>query len=80
MKKRFRFFQANEGGMSEFDIFTMNDLHNIAYWMTNECIKKDSKLKADMKKMEVGDFVEHRMGTLVRLKDVTDKHYCKLMK
>lgn len=70
MKKRFKFFQCSEGGMDVFDIYTKEDLEAIAYWMDKTCIKQDNRLIKYMENMEVGDFVKHRMGILVRLKNI----------
>lgn len=68
--KRFIYFEQTEGGMDCFELLNETALHNLVGWMTDMCKHDDSLLLNWMSKAEVGEYTKHRLGYLVRLKNL----------
>jgi len=68
IKKQFLYCEATEGGL------TTHLLHPDSYmplygWMTHGCKKYDRALLRWMARAEVGDYYNHRLGVMIRIKD-----------
>jgi len=68
--KNFIYFESQEGGMDYFTIEKSKDLKRLYGWMNNGCEAGDSILSHWMESAEIGEIYEHRLGVLVRLKDI----------
>lgn len=66
--KRFRYYEIEEGGMYAFDVKSEKDMRGLCGWKSPSCVRADELLEKQMTGMEVGEYVQHRMGELVRLK------------
>lgn len=69
-EKQFMYFESIEGGMVSYAVSTGRDLSGLYGWMSKGCEADDQGLLNWMESANVGEFYEHRLGTLVRLKDV----------
>ena len=68
--KRFIYFEQTDGGMRHFELLNEIALQNLVSWMDDMCKHDDSLLLDWMKKAEVGEYTNHRLGYLIRLKDL----------
>lgn len=71
--KHFIYFESQEGGMDEVLIEVKEgedfpDLEFVYGWGNENCIERDEELKERANELEVGEFICHRKGTLVRIK------------
>ena len=69
--KQFMYFENQEGGMGVFEIRSEQDLHSLYGWMRPDCKTEDTALLYWMERAFVGELYDHRLGCLVRLKDIT---------
>ena len=69
-KKQFVYFEATEGGMNELNVYTEKDIENLCGWKYRFCIKEDNNLVEWMNSARIGDITEHRLGSLVRLRNI----------
>lgn len=69
MNKHFVYFESQKGGMQHYDILEEEDFRFFCGWMSKGCEKEDRSLLKWMLSAEVGEYKDHRLGTLVRLKD-----------
>lgn len=69
MSKLFMYFESEEGGMTNFEVKCIKDLRQLRGWWTNDCLEDDIKLIKWMDEADVGEYYEHRLGVIVRLKD-----------
>jgi hypothetical protein len=68
--KQFMYFENQEGGMDFFFVRKESDLDVLHGWKDVYCYEEDSALEDWMEDAEVGDYSEHRLGVMVRVKDV----------
>lgn len=69
MNKRFLYCEATEGGMDQWEFFTSDGLIGLHGWMDRDCRSYDEDLVAWLDTAEIGEYYEHRLGVVVRLKD-----------
>jgi hypothetical protein len=67
--KHFVYLENQEGGMSEVDFQTADELGFLYGWMNKRCRSEDERLVEWLEEAEVGEKFNHRLGTVVRLKD-----------
>ena len=68
--KTFMYFENQEGGMGAFFVEDAIDLYPVIKgWMSGIHVQGDKMLRAWMEDAEVGDYAEHRLGVMVRVKD-----------
>lgn len=70
---KFIYFEDQEGGMGIYEIQDIANLTlELSYlygWMNDSCKVEDEKLLLDAANMQLGDYLDHRLGVLVRVKD-----------
>jgi hypothetical protein len=66
--KTFIYFQETDGGMTEIPMTIADDLKSLYGWMSQGCKEKDTRLLKWFESAEIGDYMTHRMGTIVRVK------------
>lgn len=69
MNKQFLYCESTEGGM-EIQIVSSVDSLSLRGWMQHGNKESDNRLTQWADKAEVGDFQNHRLGMMVRLKDI----------
>lgn len=67
--KRFAYFQIGVGDGEPHIVSDLGDLSYLYKWMSAECRDRDMSLFEWADTASVGEFISHRLGTLVRLKD-----------
>ena len=69
--KTFMYFENQEGGMDYFKVSNSMDLARLSGWMKERFQNntEDVALVDWMEDAEVGDYAEHRLGVMVRVKD-----------
>lgn len=69
--KHFVYFEVEDGGVHKFDVFNPTDLEHLYCWMKPQYGSNvdDTLLLNWMESAEVGEYFDHRLGYLVRLKD-----------
>lgn len=77
--KQFMYFQNTDGGM-EVHVATMAELYDrftdtlyapwLYGWMRADCRVEDTAMIKWMLDAEVGDTHDHRLGVMVRIKDI----------
>ena len=67
---KFMYFQSTEGGMDAYEIDTAEDfgVGNLYGWMKEQNGADDTAMTVWMTTAEIGEFYEHRLGYLVRIK------------
>ena len=65
-RKRFYYFRVDGG---EFEFVPGGDQPNMIAWMHPECVERDMEMVKWCATAEVGTMFEHRIGTVVRLKN-----------
>jgi hypothetical protein len=68
----FIYFESTEGGMEFFHVSKPDDLAQLRGWMDAMCHKEDTALVMWMERAEIGELFEHRLGIMVRLKDIRE--------
>ena len=66
MTKKFIYFEHQEGGMADYHI---SDPEQLPSRITK--LPEDRKLLVWFQTAEVGDYMSHRIGVAVRVKDIT---------
>ena len=67
--KTFMYFENQEGGMDFFFVQEECELIVLNGWKDGYCYDMDKSLENWMEDAEVGDYAEHRLGVMVRVKD-----------
>lgn len=70
--KAFVYCETTEGGMDAYIVHSAKDLTCLYGWMSRDCKEEDEALVEWMETAEVGDYLDHRLGVIVRLKDKLD--------
>ena len=73
IKKSFVFFQSTEGGMETLLFSKKEEVVIGPGWMLSDCQFYDKGLLEWMDTADVGDFCNHRLGVMVRLKDIKER-------
>ncbi len=72
--KSFVYFEEQEGGMKVHEDIRVNSDMNFLYgWMDNVCQDEDIALRKSLSTLSVGEMFEHKLGNLIRLRNVKDK-------
>jgi len=66
--KRFLYAESTDGGMSSQIVSDAESL-NLYGWMDESCKEEDEALVEWLKTADVGEFKDHRLGVMIRLKD-----------
>ncbi len=71
--KNFLYCEALEGGMDSFEFshnkkYYKHSLECLSGWLSKDCLESDLALVDWMNKAQVGEYYEHRLGTVIRLK------------
>lgn len=69
MSRQFVYFEATEGGMETHELSDPLRLKFLYGWMSDSCKEEDTNLLRWAETAEIGEMKDHRLGTLVRLKD-----------
>lgn len=70
-RKQFLYCNQTDGGMDTGVISSPKEIGPWMYgWMTASVADRDKKLVKWMNEAEVGAMCEHRLGVMVRLKDI----------
>lgn len=69
MSKTFLYCETTEGGMHMQIVHSQKDLATLCGWMDKWCRLVDEALVSWMETAEVGDYYDHRLGVMVRVKD-----------
>ena len=64
------YFESEEGGMSAFEVYGEVDLKGLYGWGREDCKDRDNRLLEWMDKADIGELYDHRLGCIVRLKDI----------
>jgi hypothetical protein len=67
--KKFMYFEVQEGGMDTWMVEDLCSFNRLYGWMQRGCKANDSAMVKWMNAAQVGEYFEHRLGVLVRLKD-----------
>lgn len=67
--KQFLYVEQTDGGMNERIVSDAQELSGLYGWMHESCVDDDTKLVHWMSAAEIGDYAQHRLGLVVRLKD-----------
>ena len=67
--KNFMYFENQEGGMSDYVVHDASEMSFLYGWKDGYCYDMDKALENWMEDAEVGDYAEHRLGVMVRVKD-----------
>ena len=67
--KTFMYLENQEGGMADFVVHDESDMIALRGWKDLYCYEMDKALENWMEDAEVGDYAEHRLGVMVRVKD-----------
>jgi len=67
--KNFLYCESADGGMDTFIIHDKADLDQLYGWMNSDCNDPDEELLLWFDKAQVGDYIDHRLGVCIRLKD-----------
>jgi hypothetical protein len=69
--KQFAYFEQQEGGMGFYVVSEPDELSFLRGWMLDKwgCASEDTALVEWMQTAEIGDYYDHRLGVIVRLKD-----------
>lgn len=69
--KHFIYFEVEDGGINKFDVFDQTDLEHLYGWMKPQYGSNidDTLLLNWMESAEIGEYFDHRLGYLVRMKD-----------
>lgn len=70
--KLFMYFENQEGGMAEWEVREESDLIALRGWKDSYCYAADKALENWMEDAEVGDYADHRLGVMVRVKDTEE--------
>ena len=73
MNKTFIYCESTEGGMDTWMVHSPQDLKTLYGWMSKGCRKDDENLVSWMEIAEIGDYYNHRLGVMVRVKDEPGK-------
>ena len=69
LMKTFIYCATTDGGMEDFKIKSSKELIVLYGWMNKICRHDDNLLIEWMEVAEVGDYFEHRLGLIFRVKD-----------
>ena len=69
VRKRFVYFHGMFDGVYQTEIYSKNGFNFILGWMDKDCEDSDNAMLLWMETAEVGASHQHRLGTLVRMKD-----------
>lgn len=69
MVKRFLYCEETYGGMNSFEFSDVNELSCLYGWGTDFCKDYDTALILWIDSCEIGEYFNHRLGIVVRLKD-----------
>lgn len=67
--KRFLYIEETDGGMAPIVVGSASELNGLCGWMHESCKADDMALINWMNTAEIGEYYEHRLGIMVRLKD-----------
>lgn len=67
--KKFLYCENQEGGMNEFEVSDLSELSTLYGWMCHGCKTDDNKLLKWASTAQVGEYTEHRLGVMIRIKD-----------
>lgn len=70
MAKQFAYFESTDGGMEFFIANAIEDFEQLCGWQTDSCKVADDAMTEWVEKAQIGEMYEHRLGCIVRLKDV----------
>lgn len=68
--KQFIYCESTEGGMDSFIFSNPNQLSHLFAWMNPDCATNDEKLVAWLESSDIGDYYFHRLGIVIRLKNL----------
>ena len=69
MTKHFIFCENTEGGMDTEHFSKPSEFPTVYGWMSDGCRNEDLALLEWIDTASIGDFIEYRLGVIVRLKD-----------
>ena len=68
--KQYLYFESQEGGMDMFSFSDASNLIRLVGWKQPLCKNEDDKLCLWLETAEIGDYFVHRLGYVIRIKDI----------